>query len=270
MSFPAWKSFASQVHIGGALPVGIDVIPGADADEAVLTLSMPVRDCATGKPTNVIARESVFGAPSIDPIYRLVCRMYAHEAAEQITVEGARVLDPHMPNLRADFRARPVLEIGGGPQPVPQRVRFHDTSTGGTVVRRVWDFGDGTPTIEQAGDEIAAVSYIEHRYDVCGDYTVALTIYTSDGYSSTLTQTAQVIACDIVMNYDNERDRTFTAVPVGSVGSFLWDFGDGSTSQSNPVTHTYAEIGTYYAALTVTSEDGVLYDRVMVLVTVSE
>lgn len=42
----------------------------------------------------------------------------------------------------------------------------------------------------------------------------------------------------------------------GSIVSYAWDFGDGSTATGMTATHTYAEIGYYTITLTVTDNDG--------------
>lgn len=42
----------------------------------------------------------------------------------------------------------------------------------------------------------------------------------------------------------------------GSITLYLWDFGDGNTSQQANPSHTYASIGTYTVTLTVTDNDG--------------
>jgi PKD repeat protein len=51
---------------------------------------------------------------------------------------------------------------------------------------------------------------------------------------------------------------TFNAVVSGGVGPFTyaWSFGDGATSASNPVTHIYANAGTYTWHLTATDSRG--------------
>jgi cytochrome c len=52
---------------------------------------------------------------------------------------------------------------------------------------------------------------------------------------------------------------TFTSEasdPEGGELEYSWDFGDGGTSDEPDPVHTYAEVGTYEAELTVTDEDG--------------
>ena len=48
----------------------------------------------------------------------------------------------------------------------------------------------------------------------------------------------------------------FTDESTGSITSWEWDFGDGSTSTMQNPSHTYAEPGTYTVSLTVTGPGG--------------
>ena len=45
--------------------------------------------------------------------------------------------------------------------------------------------------------------------------------------------------------------------PDGSIQSYAWDFGDGSTTTGSAASHTYAQAGSYTAVLTVTDNRGV-------------
>ncbi len=64
-------------------------------------------------------------------------------------------------------------------------------------------------------------------------------------------------------------DASASYDPDGSIVSYAWDFGDGSTGSSVKTDHTYAEAGTYAVSLTVTDDDGA-QDKQVQNVTVSE
>ena len=46
--------------------------------------------------------------------------------------------------------------------------------------------------------------------------------------------------------------------PNGSIASYLWDFGDGTTAAGVSVTHTFAQDGTHVVSLLVTDNDGLI------------
>ena len=55
--------------------------------------------------------------------------------------------------------------------------------------------------------------------------------------------------------------------PDGVIVSYLWSFGDGSTSSEQSPSHTYGR-GTYTAIITVTDDDGAqAVDSVVIVVT---
>ena len=51
-------------------------------------------------------------------------------------------------------------------------------------------------------------------------------------------------------------DASGSADPDGSIESFAWDLGDGSSGSGESFSHTYAEAGTYTVTLTVTDDEG--------------
>ena len=55
----------------------------------------------------------------------------------------------------------------------------------------------------------------------------------------------------------------------GSIESYAWDFGDGTTADDGVSSHTYAEAGNYTITLTVTDDDGAT-DQASLLVSISE
>ena len=64
-------------------------------------------------------------------------------------------------------------------------------------------------------------------------------------------------------------DATGAQDPDGAIGSFLWEFGDGVSSDKLKTTHAYTQPGEFAATLTVTDNDGA-DDSVIFKVTVTE
>ncbi len=133
---------------------------------------------------------------------------------------------------------------------VPQLVNFTNTSSGSGALTYSWDFGDaGTSTLTDP----------THNYTAAGTYTVSLTATDPIGCSATSTQTDYITVVDSV-------DMAFTASTVNACvnqpvtffdqtdpapASWLWDFGDGTTSVIQHPTHIYTTPGTYSIQLIV-------------------
>jgi PKD repeat protein len=149
--------------------------------------------------------------------------------------------------LVADFEA----DRTGGPAPL--EVRFSDRS-GGTPTSWFWDFGDTATSTKQSP---------AHTYKKEGTYTVTLTVTSAFG-----------TATEVKANYitvGTTPSAGFTATPrtgpaplsvsftdqsTGSPDSWLWNFGDGTTSTlKNPI-HSYSRSGTYSVTLTVANAFG--------------
>lgn len=135
----------------------------------------------------------------------------------------------------------------------PLSVQFTSTSTG--AVAWFWDLGNGnTSTLANPAN----------LYSTPGTYTITLIAY--DGAGNTDTATAvnyiTVIAkphADFSANplascLDNN-SYTFTNNSTGAV-SYLWDFGDGTTSTQNNPTHSYSLSGSFTVTLIATNAFG--------------
>ncbi len=133
-------------------------------------------------------------------------------------------------------------------------VQFTDQSTG-PVAFWLWDFGDGATSNEQNPS---------HTYAAAGNYTVKLTITNSVNWSSTETKSDYIqigvltTAAFIASSTTGEIPLavTFTDQSTGNPTSWLWDFGDGTTSAEQNPTHTYTAVGEYTVQLTVTNACG--------------
>ncbi len=123
-----------------------------------------------------------------------------------------------------------------------------------------WDFGDGTASSEQ--NPI-------HTYQAFGDYEVCLTITSIDDVSG---DTCQSDFCSMVnvVDWDNECQAAFYYYPDGNPinggldiqfvdnswgnpSNWVWEFGDGSTSNEQNPLHSYTEGGIYQVCLSVSS-----------------
>ena len=66
------------------------------------------------------------------------------------------------------------------------------------------------------------------------------------------TASGSATSADLTASFDGSASSD----PDGTVASWAWDFGDGSTGTGATVQHAYAAAGTYQAVLTVTDDDG--------------
>lgn len=116
-----------------------------------------------------------------------------------------------------------------------------------------WNFGDGTPPV--------AGVYASHTFSQAGTYDVSLTISNTLGQTNTATKSVRVEDPPNPANYFTTVKRLlavefFPSITDGT--AYAWAFGDGTTSNTQAPTHTYATAGTYTVTLSVTTPTGVL------------
>ena len=155
-------------------------------------------------------------------------------------------------------QALPVAGIVANPTSGtgPLTVKFTDASTG-TFSTYNWSFGDGSYS-----DEANPV----HIFTSAGTYTVTHTVSGSAGTSdpaATTTITVTGLGVSFVSNVTTGVASAGHALPVsftsgvtgaGGSTSYLWDFGDNSTStEANPVHNYYGHLKSFTVTLTVTS-----------------
>ena len=158
-----------------------------------------------------------------------------------------------------------VLDIRPG-SPVALTARFTHSVSGNTVnfdasgsspsgaiTSYSWSFGDGS-----TGSGMKP----SHTYSGSGPYTVALTVRGSSGSNSTSAQVhlAPPVSLTASFTYSiSGNSVSFDASgssPSGSITSYAWDFGDGSSGTGVRPTHVYAAGRTYQAHLTVFGSGG--------------
>jgi len=131
---------------------------------------------------------------------------------------------------------------------VSQTITFTDTSSG-LPVSWLWSFGDGITSTQQSPT---------HTYSVANSYTVWLTTtnacgsgVTSDTITVDLSPSASFTATTPVC-----LGQAMTFTNTGSVGTYLWSFGDGITSTVRSPTPIYGASGSYTVWLTTTNACG--------------
>ncbi|MDH5544143.1 MAG: PKD domain-containing protein [Gammaproteobacteria bacterium] len=159
----------------------------------------------------------------------------------------------------------PVANAGG---PYPGTVNIPLTFNGsgsqdpdGIIVIYSWDFGDGS-----TGSGVTPT----HTYISDGVFNVTLTVTDDAGDSATASTTATIglgnqapvanvngpysgmVGDAIAFNSSGSND------PDGSIVSYDWDFGDGSSGTGPNPSHTYIMAGVYNVVLTVMDDAGAM------------
>lgn len=135
-------------------------------------------------------------------------------------------------------------------------VAYTKTTIGPIVTGINWTFGDGTSKIELNPIH----TYVRPgNYDYCMDATFL------GGCTSSLCNTVHLgnigNFCETNMGVSNPTGTSFNFSSNGTSGeapyTYLWNFGDGSTSQDQNPNHSYSAEGVYTVAVTVTDNSGV-------------
>lgn len=126
-------------------------------------------------------------------------------------------------------------------------IQFTNTSSisMGSITGYTWTLGNG-PT--------SNVTNPVNSYSANGTYTITLNAISNIGCASALSQTLGIYPppiisfsasplCDI--NGTSFTPFTSTAIASGSLSAFLWDFGDGGTSNQAMPVHVYNSPGIY-------------------------
>lgn len=115
---------------------------------------------------------------------------------------------------------------------------FAVTSTQATTWS--WDFGDGSP--------LGSGQTPVHTYTLSGTYTVCVTVYGCDSLTTCDTINVCVPANAMFTSVDSSGTVQFTDGSTNAT-TWMWDFGDASTSTLQNPQHTYAANGTYNVCL---------------------
>jgi len=138
----------------------------------------------------------------------------------------------------------------------PLEVSFANESAG-TVLRRLWDFGDGNTSSDADPT---------HVYERAGNYTVTLTVKGARGIDTevkrryiTVTESQGPPQADFITNVTSGAPPLyvgFADTSSGSVDTRIWHFGDGDTSNERNPIHEYDYEGVFTVTLTVIGPGG--------------
>ncbi len=133
----------------------------------------------------------------------------------------------------------------------PLLVNFNNLSVNASSW--LWQFGDGTTSTLQ---------HPSHTYVNNGSYQVTLIVNDVNGCSDTLVYPVLINVSPISVNYVPQpvingcAPYSVNFSDASGAGSFLWDFGDGTTSTlANPY-HVYTSPGVYTVSLTTWMPNG--------------
>ena len=218
------------VDFSGCAPLGVSF---ANIVQSVVPIVSYYWDFGDGTTSTLAAPSHVFAAGTYNIFIKVTT---VDGCTDSITVPNG---------VRAGIK--PIPAFVANPLIVCARdtVSFTDLSTG-VVDFWLWNFGDGTTSNLQNP---------VYNYNDTGYFSVQLIVGSNGCFDSTLIvnyiQVKPPIANFTVgINCTNRFLRTFTDRSIGA-DSWLWNFGDGTTStQQNPV-HTYTTPGVYNIKLTV-------------------
>lgn len=132
----------------------------------------------------------------------------------------------------------------------------------GSIVKYEWDLGDGVKISSPV------VSYIYSSKT--SSYNVVLTVYGDDGLISTdsirviISARPQIQAVVPVECYVGDKidfDASSSIDIDGYITSYVWSFGDGTTSVGKTVSHIYNKPGVYTVTLVVTDNVGLTFSK---------
>ena len=159
----------------------------------------------------------------------------------------------------------PVCNAGGPyTGTVGVSVSFNGTASydpDGSIVSYIWNFGDSS-----AG----AGSILGHTYTAAGTYTVSLTVRDNRSASRTCSTTATITGGSSNQPPTARPGGPYSATvgsaisfngatssdPDGTISSYNWNFGDGTTGSGATPSKSYNTAGTYTVTLTVSDNLG--------------
>ncbi|MFW5776244.1 MAG: PKD domain-containing protein [Spirochaetota bacterium] len=163
----------------------------------------------------------------------------------------------------------PVAQISRSPEGdvvVGEPVSFDGSGSSdpdGEIVAYAWDFGDGATSTDESP---------QHTYTTAGSFIVSLTVTDDDDNTNeaSIALEANVVVAGnespvAAMLYTPEIPNIGETVEFngtesddtdGTIDSYEWSFGDGTTATGVDVSHDYSSSGAFTVRLIVTDDEG--------------
>jgi PKD repeat protein len=144
----------------------------------------------------------------------------------------------------------------------PLTINFVSTSTGTGTMSYLWKFGDNSTS--------STGPTVTHTYPSSGSYLVNLTV--TDSCNSNSSQKQVPVICPAVIadfKADSQQfcggpyNVQFTDNSTGTGLTYLWNFGDSTTSPDKNPSHLYTSAGVYTVSLTVRNTCGNSNTKIM-------
>lgn len=170
--------------------------------------------------------------------------------------DGTKGTASHTVNVYKKPTAQFTTNVTSGCTPLPVQFTDQSSANDGTITSVNWDFGDGNG---------ATGSTANYTYAIGGDYSATTIVTNSYGCTNSYSQMIHANAtpepaftsntqgsckAPLTVNFTNNTTIKTTGNPAVT---YLWDFGDGSTSTDLHPIHTYTTEGKFTVTLTATS-----------------
>jgi PKD repeat protein len=155
-----------------------------------------------------------------------------------------------------------------------QPIQFTDLSQqngGGSIQSWLWNFGDPP----SGANNTATVANPVHQFTSSTvpptpPYNVVLKVTNGNGcydydtiqVSVTPKPVANFVADTACLGSQTQFNANSSSAVSGTITSYLWNFGDGTTSTGNPTTHQYATAGLYNVTLTISNSGFCVKDTI--------
>ncbi|HZC69906.1 MAG TPA: PKD domain-containing protein [Jatrophihabitans sp.] len=221
--------------------VTVNAAASSDPDGTIASYAWDFGDGSTG--TGVTATHTYAAAG----VYQIQLTLTDNTGLTDATTATITAVMPNQPptaSFTADRTALSVAFDGSA-----------SSDTDGTIGSYAWDFGDG-----RTGTGVSPT----HTYAAPGTYSVTLTVTDDKGATGRISSDVTVdvnkppapVFAATAKYLTATFDATASTDPDGTISSYAWEFGDGTTSTDLNPTHTYPIPRTYSVTLTVTDNLG--------------